>query len=351
MRVLEGKSRTRVGIVGTGTTCAIADSHVNAFKRIPELQVTAVYTRKSEQGKAFVERHGLEAQVCSDYQELLDRTDAVCICSPNATHAEYTIKAIQQGKKVLCEKPMVGSAEELKRLIELAQSNRAGNIVGFNYRYSWENRTLYELMKKGVFGKIWTFYQRKGGNRLAQESLPFEWRMDRSKSGMGAGIDFGSHILDNFLTLGCYQPEEIENITAETDTFIKTRVDDGGVQRAVTTDDAAVFIVRMKDGCRCLMDCSRVGIAYEEIQIVGSGAVGYYTQERPDELQIWEKSEAGILDKKGYVIRKENNTEEDTYYLQALDWLKSMQKEKHSACELEMACKEAYRFFCEIHAC
>ena len=77
---------------------------------------------------------------------------------------EYTIKAIQQGKKVLCEKPMVGSAEELKRLIELAQSNRAGNIVGFNYRYSWENRTLYELMKKGVFGKIWTFYQRKGGN-------------------------------------------------------------------------------------------------------------------------------------------------------------------------------------------
>lgn len=192
---------------------------MNAFKRIPELQVTAVYTRKSEQGKAFIERHGLEAQVCSDYQELLDRTDAVCICSPNATHAEYTIKAIQQGKKVLCEKPMVGSAEELKRLIELAQSNRAGNIVGFNYRYSWENRTLYELMKKACLGKFGPFIREREETALPRKACLLNGEWDRSKSGMGAGIDFGSHILDNFLTLGCYQPEEIENITAETDTL------------------------------------------------------------------------------------------------------------------------------------
>ena len=302
----------RIGIVGTGTTYAVADCHMNAFRRIPEIQVTAVYTRRSESGKAFIERHGLDAQVCTDYQELLDSTDAVCICSPNRTHAEYVIRALQQGKKVLCEKPMAGSEEELKMLKDLSEKHRDGNIVGFNYRYSWENQTFYGLAGKDVFGDIWTFYQRKGGNRLAQESLPFEWRMDRNKSGMGSGIDFGSHILDNFLVLGGYQTEEIKSITAETDIYIKERTDGEGGSRKVTTDDAALFIIRMEDGCRAVMDCSRVGIAYEEIQIVGSKGIGYYTSARPNEIHIWEKDKAGVLDKTGYIIRKETGVEEDT---------------------------------------
>lgn len=73
----------KIGIAGTGSTYGIADYHLKAFLRLPEIQVAAVFTRRKEMGENFVRKYGLDAAVCESYEELLARVDGVCICTPN----------------------------------------------------------------------------------------------------------------------------------------------------------------------------------------------------------------------------------------------------------------------------
>ena len=346
----------RVGIVGTGTTFGVADLHAAALLRIPGVQIGAVYTRRAAKGKEFVHRHGLTAAVCGSYEELLEKSDGVCICSPNYTHAAYALKALQAGKGVLCEKPVEGSEEELRLLLKEAEKQKAGHMAGFNYRYSWENRKLRELTEQGRLGQIYTFYQRKGGSRLADENVPYEWRMDREKSFLGAAIDFGSHMLDNFLYIGNYAPEEVSVSAAQMETYIKRRKADSqskleaeenlnyGGYREVTTDDTALLILETKDGGRAALDCSRIGCGFEEIQVVGSKGAAFFTQAEPDKLYLWEKDEAGRFPGKPSVLQKEAGAEEDTYYLQACDWIQAVREGKELPCSLELACREAFLF-------
>lgn len=334
----------RVGIVGTGTTFGIADWHAAAFGRIPEAEITAVFTRRKEQGENFVRRHGLEAVVCQTYEELLEQVDGVCICSPNDTHASYAIKALQNGKGVLCEKPVEGIEEELCILEGLAQKKKNGHMVGFNYRYSWENRALRQIVQEGRLGQIYTFYQRKGGNRLADKNVPFEWRMDNNKSRMGAAIDFGSHMLDNFLYIGGYDPEEVSVVLAQTEIHIAQRTDLQKQVHKVSTDDTAVLILNMKDKSRAVLDCSRIGVGFEEIQIVGSKGVVSYTQVTPDRIYFWKVNEGGSLETVPQIFQKEKTGEEDTYYLQACDWVKAVMEGTQLSCNLELGCREAFLF-------
>lgn len=328
----------RVGIVGTGTTYGIADYHLEAFLRIPDLHVAAVYTRRREMGEQFVRKNGLEALVCGSYEELLEKVDAVCICTPNYLHVSMALQALQAGKSVLCEKPIVGTDEEITRLQQEAQKHPFSHVVGFNYRYSPENRRLRELVLEGGLGQIYTFYQRKGGNRLANKNIPYEWRMNKKVSKMGAAIDFGSHLLDNFLYISGYEPEMIQAVSAQAETFIDRRKDEAGREWVVDTDDISMLTVRTYSGTVGRFDCSRLGVTYGEIQIIGSKGMAYFTELTPDRLYIWEKCEDDSMKKHPRLLKWEE--EEDTYFLQAKAWTESIKERKPIQPDLGLACRE-----------
>lgn len=328
----------RVGIVGTGSTYGIADYHVRAFLRIPEIQISAVYTRRKEMGERFVQKHRLEAVVYESYEELLEKTDGVCICTPNQMHVSMALQALRAGKGILCEKPVVGTEEEIRELQKEAEQRPFGHLVGFNYRYSPENQKLKELVSEGRLGQIYTFYQRKGGNRLANKNTPYEWRMNKQVSQMGAAIDFGSHLLDNFLYISGYTPEMIHSTAVQAGTFIGTRCDESGIERVVDTDDMSLLTVRVCNGAMGRFDCSRLGITCEEIQIIGSEGMAYYSKLSPERLYVWGKCEDGSMQKQPEIL--EWTDEEDTYYLQAKAWLESVKEGKQATPDLGFACRE-----------
>ncbi len=328
----------RIGIVGTGSTYGIADYHLEAFLRIPEIDVAAIYTRRREMGEQFVSKNGLQALLCGSYEELLEKVDAVCICTPNYLHVSMALQALRLGKGVLCEKPIVGTDEEMIELQQEAEGHPFGHMVGFNYRYSPENQRLKELILEGRLGQIYTFYQRKGGNRLANKNLPYEWRMNKQVSKMGAAIDFGSHLFDNFLYIGGYQPEMIQSVAAQAEIFIGRRKDEMGREQIVDTDDISMLTVRTYDGTVGRFDCSRLGVTYGEIQIIGSKGMAYYTEMTPDRLYLWEKCEDDSMSKHPKLLKWRE--EEDTYFLQAKAWIESMNKRKPIQPDLGLACRE-----------
>jgi predicted dehydrogenase len=93
---------------------------------------------------------------CYTYDELLKdpKVDAVYIPLPNSMHREWTIRAAEQGKHVLCEKPMGLTTVECREMIQACQQNGVTLMEAFMYRYSERTRKVLEIVRSGVLGEI-----------------------------------------------------------------------------------------------------------------------------------------------------------------------------------------------------
>lgn len=118
----------RFGIVGTGR---ISDWVLKGAAQDSRIKVTAVCSRTVEAAEAFVQRNTLAAgaTIYTSVEEMVadPQVDAVYIGTPNQTHCEYTITALNAGKHVLCEKPLAIKAEEGRRMVEAAR--RSGCLL------------------------------------------------------------------------------------------------------------------------------------------------------------------------------------------------------------------------------
>jgi xylose dehydrogenase (NAD/NADP) len=112
-----------------------------------------IASRRPEAAATEAERRGA-ARAYGSYDELLadDDVDVVYVPLPNTLHAEWTIKAVDAGKHVLCEKPLATSAREVEQIREAAE--RTGKLVleAFMYRFTPRWQRAVELLEEGVVG-------------------------------------------------------------------------------------------------------------------------------------------------------------------------------------------------------
>ena len=96
------------------------------------------------------------ARTYATYAELLrdPEVDAVYIPLPNSLHCEWTIKAAESGKHVLCEKPLALNAAECREMIAACAANRVTLMEAFMYRYTQRTRQVLEVVRSGVLGEI-----------------------------------------------------------------------------------------------------------------------------------------------------------------------------------------------------
>ena len=94
--------------------------------------------------------------VTLDYRELLarDDIDAVAITSPDFTHEEYAIAALEAGKDVFCEKPMAITTDGCDRMLQAWKKSEKKLMIGHNMRYMRIFRTMKEIADSGVIGEI-----------------------------------------------------------------------------------------------------------------------------------------------------------------------------------------------------
>jgi len=111
--------------------------------------------------------------------------DIVYIVLPNAMHAEFTIRALEAGKHVICEKPMATSVEDCDRM--LAAAEKAGKMLSIGYRLHFEpyNGEMMRLGQNKVFGPIQHLRAENGMNGTEG------WRLDRELAGGGPLMDLG----------------------------------------------------------------------------------------------------------------------------------------------------------------
>ncbi|MDD5139881.1 MAG: Gfo/Idh/MocA family oxidoreductase [Verrucomicrobiales bacterium] len=139
--------------------------------------------------------------------------DVVYVVTPNALHAEHTIKAAKAGKHVLCEKPMEVSAGKCQQMIDACK--KAGRQLAIGYRLHFEPNNLecVRLAREKVFGDL-KIIEAGLGFRIGD---PLQWRLNRALAGGGPLMDVGIYALQATRYLTGEEPASVSAITTVTD--------------------------------------------------------------------------------------------------------------------------------------
>ena len=144
-------SRTlRVALVGCGK---VADQHVQAIHRILDCRIVALCDRELLMAKQLSERFGI-SECFSDLQEMLQAAtpDVVHITTPPQSHFSLARQCLEAGSHVYLEKPFALTAEEVKSLIQLANSCDLKITAGHNYQFTLEMLEMRRLVEQGFLG-------------------------------------------------------------------------------------------------------------------------------------------------------------------------------------------------------
>jgi predicted dehydrogenase len=176
----------RIGVLGAAK---IARLFVDAVRPSPKITVAAVASRDVERASAFARDTGI-SKVHASYEALLADRDieAVYVPLPNNLHAQWTIRAAEAGKHVLCEKPFAVSAAEARAMFDAGTRHGVYVVEAYPYRAQPQTIEMRRLLAAGVTGRL----------KLIQASFGFPLadvaniRMDPQLAG-GALMDAGSY--------------------------------------------------------------------------------------------------------------------------------------------------------------
>jgi UDP-N-acetyl-2-amino-2-deoxyglucuronate dehydrogenase len=220
----------KFAIVGCGR---IAHRHAENVKRIGEL--TAVCDIKQEIANSFAEQYCCKSYYSID--DLLENEkaiDVVVVCSPNGLHAEHSIKSLQRGKHVLCEKPMCIAIEAAWSMRDTAHFFRRNLFIVKQNRFNPPVQFVKRLLDEEKLGKILSFQLNCFWNR-PQEYYDGGWRGTKTLDGGLLYTQF-SHFVDLlYWFLG-----EVEEVQG----FKKNN----GLRKHLEFEDTGVANLKMKNG-------------------------------------------------------------------------------------------------------
>ena len=242
--------RLRWGILGPGR---IAPRIVRALVDNPRGELRAVAGRDPERARAFAARHGA-AVAHPTFEALLadPNVDVVYIALPNGLHAPWTVRALDAGKHVLCEKPLALTAAEVDAIAAAAERNGRIAVEAFMYLHHPQILTTLELVRSGALGTVQVV------------SAAFSFLLD------GAGdprIDpelGGGSLWD----VGCYPVSIARRIAGEEPDGIAgfARFDERGLDRTF------VGVLRFPSGLVAHFESGFLAPDRERVEVVGSDA-------------------------------------------------------------------------------
>ena len=219
----------RIGLLGTARISATA--LLEPAASVPEVTVAAVAARDQSRAETYAEQRGIPVAY-GGYDALLadPDIDAVYNPLPNSLHGPWTLRAIEAGKHVLCEKPFASNAAEADLVAAAAAASGLVVMEAMHYRYHPLIRRLRELV--GELGPVrhircWT-------NFVISDEGDIRYDYDL---GGGALMDGGCYAIDCLRLVG---PGEPEVIAALADPYL--RVPGRGPERAGAVADRAMAV-------------------------------------------------------------------------------------------------------------
>ncbi len=255
---IDGRKEVRIGLLGYGF---MGKCHTNAYKKIPyfypEANLMPRLLMLCDKNEQYLEReaarYGYE-ECSTDWAEMAadERIDVFDNCGPDPIHAEPCIAALQNGKNVVCEKPMALTIKAAKEMRDAANASSGKAMSVFNYRFVPAVRLAKDLIDSGKIGTIYhirvNYLQFYGHDPSLKPDQV--WSSAWPHSGVLQGI--GSHAIDQCRFL----IGEVKSISALVRTFNKERaIPSAGCKEAIA-DEGNAALLEFENGAIGVLESS-----------------------------------------------------------------------------------------------
>ena len=251
------RGMTRWGILSTARITAAALIDAGA-------QVAAVASRDRERGEAFAARHGIE-RVHDSYQQLIDDPDVDAIYNPlpNSLHLPWSVRALEAGKHVLCEKPLGRRAADVAAAFDAAARSDRVLAEAFFWRYHPQVEIAIDLLASGAVGRP----------LLVRSSCGFPLS-DLDDIRMQTDLEGGS-----LMDVGCYCVHGARNLLRVEPSRVYA---EQSLDGAHGVDMTTVGILRFPSDALTTFDCSFVTPDRSELEVVGDDGTLIFSDPWPD---------------------------------------------------------------------
>ena len=250
-----------VGMIGYGF---MGKAHSYAWRSLQFLydppparpRFVAVCTAHEDTAGRAAEKGGYEKGV-TDPRRLLDdpAIDVIHVCTPNDSHRELCVAALEAGKHVYCDKPLARDLADAEAIAAAAEAARGlVHLVTFQNRFLPAVLRAKQLVDEGFVGPLFGFRVNYLHAGYIDRGRPYAWRLDRAISGGGALVDLGSHALD----LVRHLCGDVARVSARCKTFIAERPTAGGGTARVEVDDVALLQLELAGGALGTLEATRL---------------------------------------------------------------------------------------------
>ena len=252
-----GDRIVKVGIIGCG---GIANGkHMLGLSKVEKVKMVAFCDIIPERAQKAAKEFGAEgAKIYTDYKELLKdkEIEVIHVCTPNSSHSEITIAALESGKHVMCEKPMAKTAKEARKMLATAKKTGKKLTVGYQNRFRSDSLYLKDLCQRGDLGEV---YFAKA-HAIRRRAVP-TWGVFLKEEEQGGGplIDIGTHALD--LTLWEMDNYKVKSVMGNVYKAWEGRTSQANAwgpwdQEEYTVEDSAFAFITMEDGATVILESS-----------------------------------------------------------------------------------------------
>jgi predicted dehydrogenase len=291
MSVFSQSDPVGVAIIGAG---AVSDyHHVPGIRIDSRARLVAVCDTNEE----LLERRKSEwnvETVTADYEEVCEdpAVDAVIIATPNSTHLPITLAAVNNGKHVMCEKPLGLNAGEVREMYHAARDANVVHMTAFTYRFAPSMRYMRHLVEIGELGQLRHFRSQRF---LDWPETGWGWRQYKDKAGAGDLFDMTIHRIDFAIDL----MGPIKSVCGAVARFAaRDRTPDGQDCPASEVDDWSSLIGEFDSGAVGVWEGTTLakgyglgGFGHEWAEINGSERSAVYRLHEPNKIWLGKTGE------------------------------------------------------------
>jgi len=208
----KSKGKVRYAVVGLGHISQVAV--LPAFETAKNSELVAVVSSDAQKRDEVSKKYGLEhAYSYEDYAQALSVVDAVYITVPNHLHREFSVRASQAGKHVLCEKPMAVTEEECAAMIQATEDNNVKLMIAYRLHFERGNLEAIQIANDGKLGKVRAFTS-EFGQQVVENNIRLTEPVEK---GGGPVYDMGVYCINAARYLFQAEPSELFAVSASSE--------------------------------------------------------------------------------------------------------------------------------------
>ncbi len=274
--------KVKIGIIGTGVGIR---THLNGFRLVEQADVYAICGSSLRRSEEFAEKYSIPI-ACSDYRELCDMKDIdlICVTAPNKFHYEMVKYALNQHKHIICEKPLVNTANEAKELLMMSKGYDKILFIDHQLRFNPYITKIKNIIQSNILGKIYTIKLNQQGTGFANEDAKWSWSFDASEGG-GVRLAMASHLTD--LLQYWFGNIPVVSVMGYLNPITKTRLDLSGENRDVEASTVCTAMINFTDELTAQYTINAGSYANSRFDISIFGDKGELTFSLQDKISLY----------------------------------------------------------------